>query len=348
MKVFDLGRVPWLDSQLLYHAMPRVGVEGLVILAPAQPYVCIGRHQDPAQEIDLEACRERGLPVFRREVGGGAVYLDGAQIFFQIVLHRDSPAAAGDKEALYRRLLQPVAAAYGDLGVPARYRPVNDVVTMDGRKVSGTGAAEIGDFVVLVGNLIEDFDYDTMVRVLRVPDEKFRDKVHRSMRENLTTLRRETGRSFTWDEMSGAMARRFAEALGPLEPAALPPEVRAEAARLAPVLTGSEWFARAGRRTKAEREVRIAGDVQVTQRVHKAPGGLLRAFVEAKDGRIARVSLSGDFFCYPGDGLAGLEDALAGVPLERLEPALASFFAEGRIEVPGVGIADWLAALGAV
>jgi len=348
VKVFDLGRVPWLDSQLLYHAMPRVGVEGLVILAPAQPYVCIGRHQDPAQEIDLEACRERGLPVFRREVGGGAVYLDGAQIFFQIVLHRDSPAAAGDKEALYRRLLQPVAAADGDLGVPARYRPVNDVVTMDGRKVSGTGAAEIGDFVVLVGNLIEDFDYDTMVRVLRVPDEKFRDKVHRSMRENLTTLRRETGRSFTWDEMSGAMARRFAEALGPLEPAALPPEVRAEAARLAPVLTGSEWFARAGRRTKAEREVRIAGDVQVTQRVHKAPGGLLRAFVEAKDGRIARVSLSGDFFCYPGDGLAGLEDALAGVPLERLEPALASFFAEGRIEVPGVGIADWLAALGAV
>ena len=93
-----------------------------------------------------------------------------------------------------------------------------------------------------MGNLIEDFDYDTMARVLRVPDEKFRDKVHRSMRENLTTLRRETGRTFRWDEMAGAMIRRFAEVLGPLEPATLPAEVRAEAARLAPVLTGDEWF----------------------------------------------------------------------------------------------------------
>jgi lipoate-protein ligase A len=347
MRVFDLGRVPWLDSQLLYHAMPRVDVEGLVILAPAEPYVCIGRHQDPAQEIDIEACRQRGIPVFRREVGGGAVYLDGAQVFFQLVLRRDSPAAAGDKEALYRRLLEPVAAAYGDLGVPARYRPVNDVVTTDGRKVSGTGAAEIGDFIVLVGNLIEDFDYDTMARVLRVPDEKFRDKVHRSMRENLTTLRRETGRSFRWEEMAGAMVRRFAEVLGPLDPAALPPEVKAEAARLAPVLTGSEWFARAGRRTSAEREVRISGDVQVVQRVHKAPGGLVRAIVETRHDRVVRVALSGDFFCYPGDALADLEDSLAGTPLARLESVLAAFFARGRVVVPGVGISDWLTALGA-
>ncbi len=347
MRVFDLGRVPWLDSQLLYHAMPRVGVEGLVILAPAEPYVCIGRHQDPAQEIDLEACRQRGLPVFRREVGGGAVYLDGAQVFFQLVLHRDSPAAAGDKEAFYRRLLEPVAAAYGDLGVPARYRPVNDVVTNDGRKISGTGVAEIGDFVVLVGNLIEDFDYDTMARVLRVPDEKFRDKVHRSMRENLTTLRRETGRTFRWDEMAGAMIRRFGDVVGRLEPAELPPEVRAEAARLAPVLTGSEWFARAGRRTSAEREVRISGDVQVTQRVHKAPGGLVRAITETKDDRVVRVALSGDFFCYPGDALAGLEDSLAGASFARLESVLAAFFAGGRVVVPGVGISDWLAVLGA-
>ena len=92
--------------------------------------------------------------------------------------------AQGDKEALYRRFLAPVVAAYGDLGVRARYPQVNDVVTLDGRKISGTGAADIGDSIVVVGNLIEDFDYDTMAGVLRVPDEKFRDKVHRGVRES--------------------------------------------------------------------------------------------------------------------------------------------------------------------
>ncbi len=85
----------------------------------------------------------------------------------------------------------------------------------------------------------------------------------------------------------------------------------------------------------------------MTQRVHKAPGGLLRAILETKDGRIVRVSLSGDFFCYPGDALAGLEDALAGASPARLESALASFFADGRVTIPGVGIPDWLAVLGA-
>jgi lipoate-protein ligase A len=326
--------------------MPRVGVDGLVILAPAEPYVCIGRHQDPALEVDLELCRSRGLPVFRREVGGGAVYLDGNQVFFQLVLRRDHPAAGGDKEAFYRRLLEPVAAAYGDLGVPARWRPVNDVVTADGRKISGTGVAEIGDFVVLVGNFIEDFDYDTMVRVLRVPDEKFRDKIHKSMRENLTTLRREAGRSFAWDEIATAMQRRFAEVLGPLDPAPMPPEVRAEAARLAPVLTGAEWFGRAGRRARAEREVRISGDTQVVQRARKAPGGLLRAVLEVKDGRIEHAALSGDFFCYPAGALGELEETLAGTRLGDVPATLASFFAGDRVSVPGVGMQDWLEVLG--
>ena len=141
------------------------------------------------------------------------------------------------------------------------------------------------------------------------------------------------------------MIRRFAEVLGPLEQAALP-EVRAEAARLAPVLTGDEWFRRGGRRTQAESEVRISGDVQVTQRVHKAPGGLVRAVVETKDDRIVRVSLSGDFFCYPADALRRARGRARGHS-PRAARGARRLFAGGRVVVPGVGIPDWLAVLGA-
>ena len=177
MRLYHLKHVPWMESQLVYHAQPRVGVEGLNILEPSEPYVCVGYHQDVEQEIDQSFCQEHNIPLFRRQVGGGAVYLDGNQIFYQIVLHQDHPLAQGGKTAFYQRMLQPVAEAYGDLGVSARYRPVNDIVTDDGRKISGTGAATIGDYVVLVGNLIADFDYETTSRVLCVPDEKYRDKV---------------------------------------------------------------------------------------------------------------------------------------------------------------------------
>jgi lipoate-protein ligase A len=98
VQLYHLGYVPWLESQLIYHAQPRVGVEGINILAPSEPYVCIGYHQDLEQEIDVAYCQAQGIPIFRREVGGGAVYLDGNQVFYQIVLHKDHPLVQGGKQ----------------------------------------------------------------------------------------------------------------------------------------------------------------------------------------------------------------------------------------------------------
>jgi lipoate---protein ligase len=345
MKLYHLKQVPWLHSQLIYHAQPRVGVEGLNILAPREPYVCLGYHQDLEQEIDVAYCRAHGLPIFRREVGGGAVYLDGNQIFFQIVLHRDNPLAQGDKTTLYERMLQPVAEAYADLGVPARYRPVNDVITLAGRKISGTGAAEIGDYVVLVGNLIADFDYETMSRVLRVPDEKFRDKVFKSIQENLTTLQREAGRTFTWDEMATPLIRRFGQVLGPLETANLPQTVLDEVERLKPQFLSDVWLHKKGPR-RDERDVKIASGVNVVQRIFKAPGGLLRATVEVKDERLAYVSLSGDFFCYPQDVIGDLEAALEGTSSSDVLETVERFYTSHALETPGVTPSDWAKVLG--
>ena len=350
MNLYHLRHVPWLDSQLIYHAMPRVGVEGIVILAPAEPYVCIGYHQDVEQEVDIDYCREQHIPVFRREVGGGAVYLDGNQIFYQIVLHKDNPLAHGDKAALYRRMLQPVANAYADLGVPARYRPVNDVVTVEGRKVSGTGAAEIGDFIVLVGNLIADFDYAIMSRVLRVPDEKYRDKVFKSMQENLTTLQREAGRAFEWDAMVAPLIRRFEEVCGSFQPATLPQAVYAQVESLKPLFLSDEWLYKRGKAPISARqighEVKIATGVNVVRRAHKAAGGLIRATVEIKENYLADVSLSGDFFCYPQDALNKLEVALAGIEMDRVAEAVTNWYTSCHVETPGVTVDDWLKVLG--
>ena len=343
MQLYNLGHVSWLDSQLIYHAQPRVGLEAINILAPSEPYVCIGYHQDLSQEVDVGFCRHHGIPIFRREVGGGAVYLDGNQIFYQLVLHKDNPLAQGDKASLYRRLLQPVVEACGDLGVPAQYRPINDIVTAQGRKISGNGAATIGDYFVLVGNLIADFDYESMSRVLRVPDEKYRDKVFKSMQENLTTLKRETGRVPTWDEMVAPLLRRFEALLGRLQPAALPQAVNDQMELLAPQFLRQEWLFKQGKSQRIRRDVKITADVRVVQRVHKAPGGLVRATMKVGQERLHNVSLSGDFFCYPADGVEQLESILEGVPVSEVRDVLVGFCA--RYETPGVTVEDWLEVL---
>ena len=344
MKLYNLGHVPWLESQLIYHALPRLDMEGLILLAPAEHYVCIGYHQDVTQEVDLDYCRAHDIPVFRREVGGGAVYLDGNQLFYQVILHKDNPLAPSDKGAFYRTLLEPAANVYRQMGIPARYKPVNDIITDEGRKISGTGAAEIGDYLILVGNVIMDFDYETMVRVLKVPDEKYRDKVHKSLRENLSTIRRELGAVPPMEEIAASLAANYEAVLGPLERAELPPAVYDTMAELKQTHTTDEWLYKRGKR-REEWQVKIATGVAVSQRVYKAPGGLIRAIVETREGRIAEVSLSGDFFFYPADKLEALEAALAGLELGAVEPTIAEFYRREGIESPGVTPADFARAL---
>ena len=80
MELFNLGKVSWEESQLIYHAMALLGRQALCLVSPSSPYVCIGYHQDVEQEVDLEFCKDHKIPVFRRQVGGGAVYLDGNQL----------------------------------------------------------------------------------------------------------------------------------------------------------------------------------------------------------------------------------------------------------------------------
>ena len=90
MDLYNLGTVSWLDSQLLYHALAYLGREGLILLQPGSPYVCLGYHQDAAQEIEVDFLTEHGIPIFRREVGGGAVYLDRGQLFYQLFFSDDA------------------------------------------------------------------------------------------------------------------------------------------------------------------------------------------------------------------------------------------------------------------
>ena len=353
MKLYRLDAVPWQDSQLLYHSLPRVGREGVILCSPTTTYVCIGYFQDAEQEVDLEFCRENNIPVFRRELGGGATYLDGEQLFFQLIIHRDNPLVPAGKIAFYRKFLQAPIESYRALGIPAEYREVNDIVANQ-RKVSGCGAAEIGDYYVLVGNLIVDFNYEMMARVLKVPDEKFRDKIYKTIYENLSTIKREIEPVPSREELWSLMADKFIEMLGPMEVVTtVDAEWRAKTDELAARFITDEWLYQkrrplAGRFGEAQRkrEVTIRAGVQVKQKMYKAPGGLIRATTEVQDGIIAAASLSGDFFFFPAEKLADLEAALVGVRVEEVDLAIARFYEEHGIESPGVTPADFARVVG--
>ncbi len=339
MHLYDLGNVPWADSQLIYHALPHLCREALVLLSPASHYVCIGYHQDLEKEVDVEYCQANDIPLFRREVGGGATYLDSDQLFYQLIIHKDNPLAPRDKASFYRKFLQAPIETYREIGIPAEYKPVNDIVAQK-RKISGNGAGEIGEYLVLVGNLILDFNYEMMSRVLKVPDEKFRDKVYKSMRENLTTIKRELGEVPSWELLTASLARNFEKILGPLPRAGMDEELQNEVTRLASGFLKEEWLYKIGRRMEG-RKVRIAAGVDVKHLVHKAPGGLIRGDVEVKDDVISSLTLSGDFFFYPAGKLTELSETLIGKKEAEVEEMIIQFYEKYNIESPGVEPADF-------
>lgn len=347
MELYCLGKVPWHESQLIYHSLASLGREALSLVSPSTPYVCIGYHQDAKQEVDLDFCQTHNIPVFRREVGGGAVYLDGSQFFYQLILRKDNPLVPLKKEIFYRKFLQPIIDVYRRIGIPAEFKPINDVI-VETRKISGTGVGEIGDCIVFVGNLIYDFNYETMSRVLQIPDEKFRDKVKKTIEENMSTIRRQLteAKAAQWNEdnLNALMIEEFEKLLGPLEPKGQDPELRDKVAELGERMMTDGWLHRKNRRSSG-REIKIRSGVEVIHRMHKAPGGLIRGEFEINNGRFADVSLSGDWFCYPEDAISVLESNLVGKSPEQARMTLEDFYAGQEVETPGVSIDDWMKVL---
>jgi len=74
-----------------FHALARLGLDGLVLVEPRQWFVSVGFFDDTEAAVDLQACRAQGLPVVRREIGGGPVLLGPGQVFYQLVLPRKHP-----------------------------------------------------------------------------------------------------------------------------------------------------------------------------------------------------------------------------------------------------------------
>ncbi len=342
MDYYFLDDVSWEYSQAFYHAAAHLGREALFVLRPATPYVCIGFHQDAQQEIDLDYTTQNQIPVIRREVGGGAVYLDGQQLFFQVVVRRDRPGVPSEISAFYKKFLQPVIDTFRQFGVPAEYKPVNDIIT-NGRKISGTGAAQVDDMLILVGNFIQDFNYEMMSKCLRVPDEKFRDKVYKTMYENLTTFLRETGSIPANDALAADLRAGYEQLLGAMTEKTLDVELIQKADELLVEMNTPEWLLANDRRRPDSKQVKIAEGLYVIQSMLKTPGGLVRVTAVNQDGHLHDVHLSGDFFFYPAASLLELEQALENAPLEadEITHLVEDFYQEHAIESPGVIPADY-------
>jgi len=355
-RLIDLGNAEPLMAQTFYEAVAHAVDNGsspntIVLVQPSRPYVCIGFHQELEKEVDVNYCHRNNLMVIRRSQGGGATYLDGNQLFYQVVAKKDSEVIPLDLKELFERYLAVTVYVYRRLGLQAEFKALNDVV-VNGRKISGNGAGSFGkDAVILVGNIIFDLDYDSMSRVLKVPSEKFKDKMAKSMMEWVTSIRRELGSTPSVDEVKKLLVVGYGKVLGidlvPAEPSSH--ERATWEQEVKPRHLSDEWLLMPELRHRDlinRRTIKIASDVRVIELEHKAKK-LIRVTAELMGDEVRDIMFSGDFFMIPEDALTELESALKGVKLDRecILKRILEVYACNGLQTPGINPEDFAEAV---
>ena len=357
-RLLDLGAVDGFIMTSLYEAVARAVTEHdlpntLILNYPTEPFVNVGFHQVVEKEVDIGFSQQQKFPIVRRSIGGGTI-LDGPweQDYFFIVGRRTSECPADIKE-FYRLFLSLIANVLRRLGVQAEYKPINDIVVRD-RKISGNGAVSLGDTMVLAGDILLDLPTELMTRVLRVPDEKFRDKLKKSLSEWMTSLKLELKEVPTRDELKGHLVQEFERQIGvTINEGQLSVQERQYLNELSAERRRREWIfmkdlshERLFQAVEA-RQIKVKEGVRICESVYKAQK-LIRVTMEIVNDRIGDISISGDFFTEPNIGIIErLEQSLIGVSLDReaLQDKILMSFNGGRLGVTGASVDDFIQAI---
>ena len=148
--------------------------------------VSIGCFQSMHDEIDVEKCKEHGIDAVRRRTGGGAVYHDNKGEITYSVIVPENVLNLGITES-YHEICGWVVKGLANLGITSAFKPINDIIA-GGKKISGNAQTRRNGIVLQHGTILYDVDVDTMFSLLKVPNEKIRDKMIATVKERVTRI----------------------------------------------------------------------------------------------------------------------------------------------------------------
>ena len=180
-----------------------------------------------------------------------------------------------------------------------------------------------------------------MLRALRIPIEKLKDKELDSVRERVTCLKWELGSVPDLEVIKTALIKGFTDVF----------DVEIVERKL--TKKEEELFKEKLKHYSSEEWIygvrRPMNHRQVLMSVYKAPGGLIRTSLVADipNKRIQAALITGDFFAHPKRTIFDLEGFLKDASMDKieLEKNILQFFDEREVEIPGVTPTDFINAI---
>jgi lipoate-protein ligase A len=208
-RFIDCGAVTPFENAAIMPVLTRSVAEGsgpiITTSVWGQTHLNVGWFDDVDATLDLDACAREEVAVIRRMMyGGGTAFYDAhCAVMWGFLLPKEDWS---DLDAALERFVPAFEATLRrlDLGDVA-FEGSSDL-RWNGRKL---GAMTAQDVMVCtsVGGFLNTAppDLDLYLSVARVPDEKFKDKIVKDLREYVCTAEEVRGRPLSYDEFRDAL-----------------------------------------------------------------------------------------------------------------------------------------------
>jgi len=173
------------------------------------PAISIGYFQSLNEEVNLDACKSLGVEFVRRITGGGAVFHD-KELTYSIIIPESNLKVPKNILESYRRICGAVIKGLKYLWIESKYAPINDII-VNNKKISGSAQTRKSKTVLQHGTVLLDVDVDKMFKLLKVPNEKIKDKLIADVKQRVTSIKHISDNNVTFNETSDAMKIGFEE-----------------------------------------------------------------------------------------------------------------------------------------
>ncbi len=344
-RLLDTGQRTAVENIALDHVLLKAknkdDIPNTVRFLQFKPHaVLLGYHQSPEQELRVDFCKKAGIDINRRITGGGTIFFDETQIGWEIICEKKYFDISIADPGFFNRLSQPLIKTLDELGLKACFRPRNDI-EINKKKISGTGGTEEGDVFLFQGTLLVDFDIVTMIKALRIPIEKLKDKEIDEAKERVTCLKWELGYNPDCNFLKNLMTKNFEEEFDiVLEPGILTSKEKELFEQSKKTFASETWVNKVSFPKNEQ---------QMIKSIYKAEGGLIRTslMINQRFNRIQSAFITGDFFAYPKGIIVDLEAELKDISLDinMISDKITNFFEKNKPIIPGIQDSDFILAI---
>jgi len=181
------------DEALLDWRDENGGEEILRFWESPATFIVVGYANKVATEVNVESCRARQIPVFRRCSGGGTVLQGAGCLNYALILEikENSPLAGisgankfimeRNREAIESKVQSPKSKVQISISG-------HTDLTLNGKKISGNSQRRRKNFLLFHGTFLLNFDLTLVSELLRMPSKQPDYRKKRSHGEFLTNL----------------------------------------------------------------------------------------------------------------------------------------------------------------